>query len=207
MGNSGFQPGLFLVVFGKQTGKVLIGYLACGVALIELFHKAVQLFTSPLRLAHFLPVLLDGVLLVLVGRFPHTLDKLRFIVPHIPAHALDCGKNGSFHFCGGDIVHGAVAGKLAVVGTHKSIVQILALHKAAAVGQLRAAVGAVEKPGQAVWGVLPLGGAAFCSHKPLDGVPCFLVHNGGDFPVKNILFLRRSFAGAFSLVVLADGFP
>ena len=25
---------LFLVVFGKQTGKVLIGYLACGVALV-----------------------------------------------------------------------------------------------------------------------------------------------------------------------------
>ena len=103
---------------------MLIGYLACGVALIELFHKAVQLLTSPLCLAHFLPVLLDGVLLVLVGRFPHTLDKLRFIVPHIPAHALDCGKNGGFHFRGGDIVHGTVAGKLAVAGTHKSVVQI-----------------------------------------------------------------------------------
>ena len=32
--DSGFQPGLFLVVFGKQTGKVPIGYLACGVALV-----------------------------------------------------------------------------------------------------------------------------------------------------------------------------
>lgn len=37
--DSGFQLGLFLVVFGKQTGKVLIGYLACGVALIELFSQ------------------------------------------------------------------------------------------------------------------------------------------------------------------------
>ncbi len=51
-------------------------------------------------------------------------------------------------------MHGTVAGKLAVAGTHKSVVQILALHKAAAVGQLRAAVGAVEKPGQTVWGGL-----------------------------------------------------
>ena len=104
-------------------------------------------------------------------------------------------------------MHGTVAGKLAVAGTHKSVVQILALHKAAAVGQLRAAVGAVEKPGQAVWGGLPLGDAAFCPHKPLDGIPCFLVHNGGYLPVKNILFLRRGLAGAFGLVVLADGFP
>ncbi|WP_302619986.1 hypothetical protein, partial [uncultured Oscillibacter sp.] len=28
-----FQPGLFLVIFGKKPGKVLVGYLACGVAL------------------------------------------------------------------------------------------------------------------------------------------------------------------------------
>jgi hypothetical protein len=30
-----FQPGLFLVIFGKKPGKMFVGYLARGVALRE----------------------------------------------------------------------------------------------------------------------------------------------------------------------------
>ena len=89
-------------------GKMLVGYLARGVALVQLFHKPVQLFVLLLCLVDFLLTFLDGFLLVLVGRFPDTLSKLFFIVPHIPAHALDNGKDGGFNLRRGDMVHGAV---------------------------------------------------------------------------------------------------
>ena len=102
-------------------------------------------------------------------------------------------------------MHGAVAGKLAVVSADKSVVPPFALHKVVAVGQLRPALGAVQKPGQTVWGVLRLGGAAFGFSKPLDVVPRFLVDDGGDCSLKDILFLCRGLAGAFGLVVLAYG--
>ena len=139
------------------------------------------------------------------GRCPDALYKLRFIVPHIPAHALDSGKNGGFHFRGGNVVHGAVAGQLAVVGTDESVLNPFPLHKVVAVGQLCAAIGAIEKPGQAVGGVLPLGSAALGFPYLLYGAPCFFVHNGGDSSVKMILFLRRGLAAALGLVILAYG--
>ena len=103
-----FQPGLFLVIFSKKPGKMLVGYLARGVALVQLFHKPVKLFVPLLRLADFLLTFLDGFLLVLVGRFPDTLGKLFFIVPHIPAYLLDNGKDSGFNLRRGDMVHGAV---------------------------------------------------------------------------------------------------
>ena len=81
----------------KKPGKVLVGYLARGVALIQLFNKSVQLLVPLLCLADFLLTFFDGLFLVLVGRFPDALCKLLFIVPHIPAHALDNGKNGGFY--------------------------------------------------------------------------------------------------------------
>ncbi len=59
---------------------------------IQLFHKPVKLLVPLLCLVDFLLALLDGLFLVLVGRFPDTLCKLLFVVPHIPAHALDNGK-------------------------------------------------------------------------------------------------------------------
>ena len=64
---------------------------------MSLFHKPVQLFVPLLCLVDFLLTFLDGFLLVLVGRFPDALCKLLFIVPHIPAHPLDNGKNGGFN--------------------------------------------------------------------------------------------------------------
>ena len=71
-----FQPGLFLVILIQQTGKMLVGYLARGVALIQLFYKPVKLFVPFLCLVDFLLALFDGFFLVLVGRFPDTLCKL-----------------------------------------------------------------------------------------------------------------------------------
>ena len=114
-------------------GKMLVGYLARGVALVQLFHKPVQLFVLLLCLVDFLLTFLDGFLLVLVGRFPDTLSKLFFIVPHIPAHALDNGKDGGFNLRRGDMVHGAVMGKLAVAGADKSVLNPFPLHKGIAV--------------------------------------------------------------------------
>ena len=84
---------------------------------------------------------------MLVGGFPHTLDKLRFIVPYIPAHALDCSKNGGFHFGGGDIVHGAVSGTLAIVAAMVVTIGlfVLIVH---AKRQRPAAVCALHQPGE-----------------------------------------------------------
>ena len=71
-----FQPGLFLVIFSKKPGKMFVGYLARGVALIQLFYKPVKLFVPFLCFVDFLLALFDGFFLVLVGRFPDTLCKL-----------------------------------------------------------------------------------------------------------------------------------
>ena len=81
----------------QQPGKMFVGYLARGVVLIQFFHKPIQLLVPLLCLADFLLALLDGLFLVLVGRFPDALCKLLFIVPHIPAHALNNGKYGGFY--------------------------------------------------------------------------------------------------------------
>lgn len=89
-----FQPGLFLVILIQQPSKMFVGYLARGVSLIQLFYKPVQLLVPLLCLIDFLLALLDGLFLVLVGRFPDALCKLLFVVPHIPAHALDNGGDG-----------------------------------------------------------------------------------------------------------------
>ena len=87
---------------------MFVGYLARGVALVQLFYKPVKLLVPFLRLVDFLLTFLDGFLLILVGRFPDALYKLFFIVPHIPAHTLDNGKYGGFNLHRGDMVHGAV---------------------------------------------------------------------------------------------------
>ena len=39
----------------------------------------------------------------------------------------------------------------------------------------------------------------------LNGIPCFLVYNGGDCAFKNVLFLQCGLAGTFCLVILTDG--
>ena len=115
---------------------MFVGYLARGVALIQLFHKPVKLLVPLLCLADFLLALFDGLFLVQVGRFPDALCKLLFIVPHIPAHTLDNGKNGGFYLRRRDIVHCAVMGKLAVAGADKSVFNPFPLHKVVAVCQL-----------------------------------------------------------------------
>ena len=51
---------------------------------------------------------------VLPSGFPHTLDKLRFVVLHIPAHALNCGEYRGFDFLCGNVVHRTVTGKMTI---------------------------------------------------------------------------------------------
>ena len=96
---------------------------------------------------------------------------------------------------------------MAVAGADESVLNPFPLHKGIAVCEFRAAVGAVEKPGQAVRGVLPFRCAAYRFPYLLYGLPRFHVHNGGDCALKNILFFRRGLTAALGLVVLADGFP
>ena len=159
-----------------------------------------------LRLGNLLPAVLDRFLLAQTGRLPDTLNELLLIVADIPAYPLDCREDRHLQLLCGNIVNGAILHRSPVSGTGESIVNVLALDKAVVVGQLCAAVGAVEQSGQAVGAAAPLGCPAHGFPQTLDIVPRFLVNDGGDGSLEHKLFLWRCPAGAFGLVVLADGF-
>ena len=69
---------------------------------------------NPALLRLIIPLFLCRFILPQVGRFAHTLYKFLFVVLNIPTHALNGGKYRGFHLVRGDVVYGAVAGKLAV---------------------------------------------------------------------------------------------
>ena len=114
LGNLCFKDCLFLVVLRKQTVKMLVGYAPGGVALIQLFNQPVKLSISLFCLCKTLPVLLNAFFLPQSPCFLYSLNKVRFIVLHIPAHALNCGEYRGFDFLCGNVVHRTVTGKMTI---------------------------------------------------------------------------------------------
>ena len=127
------------VVFGKVRTIPFTTYI-----FVQLLHQSVQFGVALLRLGNLFPAVLDRFLLAQTGRLPDTLNKLLLVVADIPAYPLNGGEDRRLQLLRGNIVNGAVLHRRPVSGTGKNIVNVLALNKTVVVGQLRAAVGAVE---------------------------------------------------------------
>ena len=136
---------------------MLVRQLTCGVGLVQLLYQSVQFGVTLPCLDNLLPAVLDRFLLPQTGRFPNPLNKLLLVVADIPAYPLNGGEDRRLQLLRRDIVNGTLLNNSPVSGTGERIVNVLALNKTVVMGQLCAAVGAVEQPGQAVGAAAPLG--------------------------------------------------